>query len=112
MAKTNKKAGNNNATKKTTSTYEQVPMPKIPEKASPLSSSSQQLSGSSQTTTGAGTLNRTAAAARSHTGFAPTRKQIEDRAREIWQQKRCPVGQDEQNWMEAEAQLKKEMGIK
>jgi hypothetical protein len=41
-----------------------------------------------------------------------TRQQIEERARKIWQQNGCPVGQDEKNWLEAEAQLKKELGIK
>jgi hypothetical protein len=38
-----------------------------------------------------------------------THKQIEERAKAIWQQKGCPVGQDEKNWFEAEAQLKKEL---
>jgi hypothetical protein len=40
-----------------------------------------------------------------------THQQIEERAREIWRQKGCPVGQDEKNWHEAEAQLKMELGI-
>ena len=88
MAKANKKTGNNNVTKKTTSTYEQGKM------------------------TSVGTLNRPADAGRSNTNHVPTHKQIEDRAREIWHRKGCPSGQDEQNWVEAEAQLKKEMGIK
>ena len=112
MAKTNKKTGDNNVTKKLTSTYEPVPMTNIPRTASPLPSGSQQSSGSSQTSTGTGTLNRPADVGRSHTHPALTHKQIEDRAREIWHRKGCPCGQDEQNWMEAEAQLKKEMGIK
>ncbi len=38
-----------------------------------------------------------------------THKQIEERAKLIWQQKGCPMGQDEKNWLEAEAQLKKEL---
>jgi hypothetical protein len=41
-----------------------------------------------------------------------THQQIEERARKIWQQKGCPVGQDEKNWLEAEAQLKKELAAK
>jgi hypothetical protein len=41
-----------------------------------------------------------------------THQQIEQRAREIWQQKGRPVGQDEKIWLEAETQLKKELGIK
>jgi hypothetical protein len=106
MAKTNKKTGNNNVTKKTTSTYEPVPMTNIPRTENTMPSSS------SQTTTGTGTLNRPTGAGRAHTNPVLTHKQIEDRAREIWRRKGCPSGQDEQNWLEAEAQLKKEMGIK
>jgi hypothetical protein len=41
-----------------------------------------------------------------------THQQIEERARKIWQQKGCPMGQDEKTWLEAEAQLKKELGTK
>jgi hypothetical protein len=40
-----------------------------------------------------------------------THKQIEERAKAIWRQKGCPAGQDERNWYEAEAQLKRELGI-
>ena len=36
-----------------------------------------------------------------------THKQIEERAKAIWRQKGCPVGQDEKNWYEAEDQFKK-----
>jgi len=36
----------------------------------------------------------------------PTHEQIARRAREIWLAKGCPVGQDTQNWLEAEAQLR------
>jgi len=36
---------------------------------------------------------------------------IARRAKEIWQAKGCPPGCDQQNWCEAEAQLKKERGI-
>ena len=39
-------------------------------------------------------------------------QQIEDRAREIWQKKGCPAGHDEENWREAESQLKQELGIR
>jgi hypothetical protein len=112
MAKTNKKIGDNVVTKKTTSTYEPVPMANPPRTASSQPSGSQQSSGSIRASTGTGTLNRPAAAARSHTHTVLTHKQIEDRAREIWRQKGCPCGQDEQNWMEAETQLKKEMSAK
>jgi hypothetical protein len=41
-----------------------------------------------------------------------THKQIEERAKAIWRQKGCPVGQDDKNWLEAEAQLKKELASK
>jgi hypothetical protein len=40
---------------------------------------------------------------------APTYEQIAQRAREIWTKKGCLPGQDEQNWLEAERQLKAEM---
>jgi hypothetical protein len=39
----------------------------------------------------------------------PTRDQIAQRAQTLWQAKGCPAGQDEQNWLEAERQLRTEM---
>ena len=42
-------------------------------------------------------------------GAAPTYEQIAQRAREIWTKKGCLPGQDEQNWLEAERQLKAEL---
>ena len=41
----------------------------------------------------------------------PTREQISARARAIWEAKGCVQGQDEQNWQEAEAQLRAELII-
>jgi len=41
-----------------------------------------------------------------------THQQIEQRAKEIWQKKGCPAGQDEKNWHEAESQLKQELGVR
>jgi hypothetical protein len=41
-----------------------------------------------------------------------THKQIEEQAKAIWRQRGCPVGQDDKIWLEAEAQLKKELAIK
>lgn len=43
---------------------------------------------------------------------AITHEQIAQRAREIWTKRGCKVGQDEQNWLEAEAQLKAELAAK
>jgi len=40
-----------------------------------------------------------------------THDQIAERAKSIWQKKGCPSGQDEKIWYEAEAQLKRELGI-
>jgi len=40
-----------------------------------------------------------------------THDAIAKRAREIWQARGCLPGYDEQNWLEAEAQLKAELGI-
>ena len=42
------------------------------------------------------------------TKSAPTHDQIADRARAIWQSKGWPAGRDEENWREAEAQLRAE----
>jgi hypothetical protein len=36
---------------------------------------------------------------------------IADRARTIWRERGCPVNRDGENWRDAEAQLKAEMGI-
>ncbi len=41
-----------------------------------------------------------------------THQQIEERAKAIWRQKGCPVGQDEKIWYEAEAQLKRELSAR
>ncbi len=41
---------------------------------------------------------------------APTHAQIALRAREIWERKGRPQGQDEKNWHEAEEELKRGMG--
>ncbi len=41
-----------------------------------------------------------------------THEQIAERAKSIWQKKGCPSGQDQKIWHEAEAELKKEKGIK
>jgi hypothetical protein len=39
----------------------------------------------------------------------PTHEQIARRAHEIWIKSGCKHGQDRQNWLDAEAQLKKEV---
>ena len=41
-----------------------------------------------------------------------THERIAERAQQIWEKKGRPVGQDEKNWLEAEAQLKRELGLK
>jgi len=45
-------------------------------------------------------------------GPTPTHEQISRRAHEIWLKRGSKPGQDEQNWLEAEAQLKAEMARK
>jgi len=45
-------------------------------------------------------------------GATPTYEQIAHRAEEIWKKKGCLPGQDEQNWLEAERQLKAEISHK
>jgi hypothetical protein len=42
---------------------------------------------------------------------APSHEQIAARAKAIWQARGCPSGMDEQNWREAEAQLRAELRI-
>lgn len=41
----------------------------------------------------------------------PTHEQIAVRARLIWEAKGRKPGQDKENWLEAEAQLKREAGL-
>ena len=45
------------------------------------------------------------------TGRGPTHDQIALRAQEIWKRHGCPPGEDKENWLEAEVELKREMGI-
>ena len=42
----------------------------------------------------------------------PTHEQIAQRAHELWVRNGSKHGEDQHYWLEAEAQLKKEMGIK
>lgn len=42
---------------------------------------------------------------------ALTRDLIAERARAIWLERGCPCDRDEENWREAETQLKAELGI-
>ncbi len=37
---------------------------------------------------------------------------IAERAKTIWRERGCSVNRDEENWREAEAQLKAEMGLR
>jgi hypothetical protein len=41
-----------------------------------------------------------------------THEQIAQRAQSVWYAKGCPPHQDEQNWLEAETQLKAERGLR
>ncbi len=69
--------------------------------------------GTVPTTTGS-TYSGTATvtAPRSMGAKSPTYDQIAQRARELWTKKGCLPGQDEQNWLEAERQLKAELSRK
>jgi hypothetical protein len=42
---------------------------------------------------------------------ALTHERIAERARVIWQNRGCRIGEDKQNWQQAETQLKAELGI-
>ena len=46
-----------------------------------------------------------------HQAVVLTHELIAERARAIWLENGCSLNQDEENWREAEAQLKTEMGI-
>ena len=41
----------------------------------------------------------------------PSHEKIAQRAQEIWKRHGCPPGEDRENWFEAEAELKREMGL-
>jgi len=72
-------------------------------------------SGPAKTPTMTNAGARTAAENRSRSSLAtpPTDldpEKVAQRAKAIWQNKGCPRGRDEENWLEAEAQLKQETG--
>jgi hypothetical protein len=41
----------------------------------------------------------------------PKPEQIAQRAHEIWIRHGCPLGEDKENWFEAEVELRREMGL-
>jgi hypothetical protein len=41
-----------------------------------------------------------------------TYEQIAERAKNLWKQRGCPPNQDDQNWYDAENQLKQELGVR
>jgi len=53
----------------------------------------------------------TTAAARSGTAATLTHQRIAERAWSIWQNRGCSPGEDERNWLEAETQLRQELGV-
>jgi hypothetical protein len=61
------------------------------------------------TETGAKRRGAKVEALRPEEAKGPTHAQIAQRAREIWERKGRPQGQDEKNWHEAEEELKREM---
>jgi hypothetical protein len=71
-------------------------------------------SGSATATTARPATPKTQQAKSGATGKSAkiTQEQIALRAHEIWMKRGCRPGQDEQNWLEAERQLKTELGIK
>jgi hypothetical protein len=46
----------------------------------------------------------------SESGLTLAHDQIANRARAIWERRGCPEGEDEQIWLEAESELKRETG--
>jgi len=71
-----------------------------------------QTGGAKAVGTGAATIRGTGSTTKPSGASAKlTHEQIAKRAEAIWIQKGCQLGQDEQNWREAEAQLRAELGI-
>lgn len=75
-------------------------------KKSVSSTSSASSSGCASGTAVATAPRPTATVTPSAGAVKPTYEQISQRAAEIWKKKGCLPGQDEQNWLEAERQLK------
>ncbi len=59
----------------------------------------------------ANTVTPPSTAPRSRSAKGPTQEQIAERAWALWIRGGCMPGQDRQNWLEAERQLKAEMGV-
>ena len=94
MAKTNQKPGVSTVSRKTASVgrSEQTVALSSPDKSA--------------------TSSQTLVSDKTSKASGPTYQQIADRAKEIWRKKGCPAGQDEINWHEAEAQLKRELAVR
>ncbi len=62
---------------------------------------------------GSRNTSKPSASSSMHSVQAPmlTHEQIAERAKKIWQDRGCVPGFDEQNWYEAETQLKMELGV-
>jgi len=56
--------------------------------------------------------NQKAAQTKATPAVTLTYDQIAQRAEHLWRQSGCLPGRDEQNWQEAEAQLRAEQGVK
>ena len=52
---------------------------------------------------------RTSTATAVRCGASPTPEQITERAKSIWMKSGCQPGRDQENWLEAERQLRQEM---
>lgn len=80
--------------------------PKTARNTVPTSSSNNPTSGATAVAVRPTTVKSTAR------GPMPTHDQISKRAHDIWMKRGCKFGQDEQNWLEAETQLRAEMARK
>ena len=56
-------------------------------------------------------VKASSASTSSRPASGPTHEQIAQRAEAIWQKRGRPAGRDELNWLEAEAQLRAELGL-
>jgi hypothetical protein len=93
MAKTNRKSGISGVSERMASAEQSKPTAVVSRPGSTQTSARTQIGDTSKTA-------------------GPTQEQIADRAKQIWRQKGCPAGQDQTNWYEAEAQLKRELAVR
>jgi len=59
-----------------------------------------------RTTSVSGAISAARRSGENRNATKPSHEAIADRARALWHAKGCPAGKDEENWLEAEKQLR------